>query len=116
MAFWKGIEKLMSGLEEIALSPLEAIQERADKKRSTLSGLYTVHIDKTPECRALVVSIEFHPLSNTYDLNLITYKDSSKDVWDDLSWDEQIRVTDEIKAFLRKLYKSKGVSPPYTPY
>jgi hypothetical protein len=113
MAFWKGIEKLMSGLEEVALSPFEAIQNRAINKRSTLSGLYSVHIDKTPECRALVVSIKFNAVAFTYDLNLITYKDSSKDVWDDLSVDEQIRVADEIKAFLRKLYKSKGVSPPY---
>jgi len=113
MAFWKGIEKLMSGLEEVALSPFEAIQQRAVNKRSTLSGLYSVHIDKTPKCPALVVSIKLEAISFTYDMPLVAFKDSTKDVWDDLSYDEQAHVTDEIRVFLRKPCKSKRVSMPY---
>ena len=103
MAFWEGVKKIFSGIEEIASTPAELLAEIKHKRRVALSGKYTVHIPAEYGHPALVAHITFHGGANEHDIDLLTYDSSSTDVWDDLSDSTKAHVNSRIKSFLYDL-------------
>lgn len=113
MAFWKGIKKIFSGIEEIANSPSELLAEMKRKRRIALSGKYVVPIPAEYGLPGLVAHITFNGGTNMHDIDLLTYDGGSIDVWDEQSESTRVHVSIRINRFLSNLMEKHRASPYY---
>jgi len=113
MAFWEGVRKIFSGLEEIASTPGEFLAELKYKRRTALSGKYTVSIPSEYGHPSLVAHLTFNGGANVHDIDLITYNGETDDVWDKLSDSTKLHVNSRINSFLYDLMK-KNMANPYS--
>jgi hypothetical protein len=111
MAFWEGVRKIISGVEEIASTPGELLANLKYKRRVALSGKYTVHIPAENKNPSLIAHITFNGGANTHDVDLITYSDGTVDVWDKLSGSTIAHVQCKINSFLYNLMDKNGANP-----
>ena len=81
MAFWEGIKKIFSGIEEIASTPGEILAGLKYKRRVALSGKYKVYIPEEYGCPTLIADITFKGDANIHDIDYITYANGTADVW-----------------------------------
>lgn len=100
MAFWEGVKKIFSGIEEIASTPREILVNLKYKRRVALSGKYRVHIPAEYEYPILIADIAFNGEANIHDIDHITYANGTIDVWDKLSDNTKMHVNSRIKLFL----------------
>ncbi|HUW37671.1 MAG TPA: hypothetical protein VMV91_10105 [Rhodocyclaceae bacterium] len=99
MAFWKGLGKVVEGIGELIISPVEALVEYVKGRRKRMSGKYTVKIPASDSYPALVAHITYHGEWNTHDIDLITYEGRNEDVWDKLDDGDKMIVNSEINRF-----------------
>lgn len=111
MAFWEGVKRIFSGLEEIASTPGELLDELKHKRRVALSGKYKVPIKTEHEHKNLIAHITFDGSANMHDIDLITHDNSNVDVWDSLSDSDKSCVNRQINSFLYDLMDKNRVNP-----
>ncbi|MFA7292195.1 MAG: hypothetical protein WC023_08100 [Rhodocyclaceae bacterium] len=111
MAFWEGVKKIFSGIEDIAATPSEIYSDLKRKRRAALSGKYTVQIPAEYGRQGLVAHITFNGDCNMHDIDLLTYAGGTVDVWDELPDDAKDHVNRKITYFLYDLMKKHSASP-----
>jgi hypothetical protein len=111
MAFWEGIKKIFSGIEDIASTPAELLVELKCKRRDAFSGKYTVRMEPEYGHPALVAEITFNGGANMHDIDRITYANGTVDIWDELSSGTKAHVGSKINSFLRDLMSNNRSSP-----
>jgi hypothetical protein len=111
MAFWEGVKKIFSGIEEIVSAPVELFAELKHERRVALSGKYTVRIPAEYGYPALVAHITFNGDANTHDIDLLTYDNGSADVWDELPDGTKAHVNFQINYFLNDLMDKHHANP-----
>lgn len=110
MAFWEGVKKIFSGIEEIASTPGEILVDIKYKRRVALSGKYKVHIPEEYGYPTLIADITFNGGANIHDINHITYAHGTVDVWDELSDNAKMHVNSRIKLFLTNLMNKNSAN------
>ena len=111
MAFWEGVKKIFSGIEEIASTPGELLADFKHKRREALSGKYKVHIPSEYGHPSLIANITFNGGANEHDIDLLTYDNGTIDVWDELSDSTKTHVNSRINSFLNDLMNKNLVNP-----
>lgn len=103
MAFWRGVVKILSGVEEVLSSPGDMLYRAKLNRRISLSGKYSVHIPAEYGIKALFAQITYDGVTGSQNIDFIKYETGSLDVWEELSEPEKRYVQGKIGEFILDL-------------